>query len=50
MQEDVAEVEDQPQSEDAGGDLKADVRAILVMFSAAVLMAVHFVSGFTFDF
>jgi len=31
-------------------DSRADVRAMLVIFAAAVLMAVHFASGFTFDF
>lgn len=30
-------------------DTRADVKAILVMFGAALLMAVHFISGFTFD-
>ena len=29
---------------------KADAKAILVMFCAAIAMAVHFISGFTFDF
>ncbi len=31
-------------------DAKADRWAIVIMFTAAVLMAVHFISGFTFDF
>lgn len=31
-------------------DNKADVRAIAVVFVMLVLMAVHFISGFTFDF
>lgn len=31
-------------------DSKADTWAIIVVFVTAVLMAVHFVSGFTFDF
>lgn len=36
------------QSDDA--DTTADTKAIIVMFIAAVLMAVHFISGFNFDF
>ena len=31
-------------------DSAADTRAIVVMFAALVLMALHYVSGFTFDF
>ena len=31
-------------------DSKADTKAILIMFVTAVFMAMHFVSGFTFDF
>ena len=31
-------------------DSKADTWAILIVFVTAVLMAMHFVSGFTFDF
>lgn len=31
-------------------DTSADVRVVLVVFSAAVLLAMHVVSGFTFDF
>ena len=31
-------------------DSKADAKAIIIVFVTAVLMAVHFVSGFTFDF
>jgi hypothetical protein len=31
-------------------DSKADVRVIVVIFFTALLMAVHFISGFTFDF
>lgn len=34
----------------AAADRKADVKAILIIFTALVLMAVHFVSGWTFDF
>ena len=29
-------------------DQRTDVRAILVIFSVAILMALHFVSGWTF--
>lgn len=32
----------------ADADRKADVRAILVIFTAMVLGAVHFISGWTF--
>ena len=31
-------------------DSKADLRVIVVIFCTALLMAVHFISGFTFDF
>ena len=31
-------------------DSKADMRAAIVVFCAAVAMAIHFVAGFTFDF
>ena len=31
-------------------DSKADLKAIAIMFGAAVLLAVHMVSGFSFDF
>lgn len=31
-------------------DVAADVKAILVVFAAAVLLAIHYVSGFSFDF
>lgn len=40
---------DDIQSEEAQ-DSAADTRAILIIFGTAVLMAMHFVSGFTFDF
>lgn len=36
--------------EEGQADSRADLKAILVMFGAAVLMAVHFISGFSFDF
>ncbi len=39
-----------PAGDEADNDARADRKAILVMFVTAVLMAVHFVSGFTFDF
>ena len=31
-------------------DTKADTKVILIVFATAVLMAVHFASGFSFDF
>ena len=31
-------------------DSKADTKVILVVFVTAVLMAVHYASGFSFDF
>ena len=31
-------------------DTRADTKAIIVMFVAATFMAVHYISGFTFDF
>ena len=31
-------------------DRGADMKAIAVIFVSLVLMAIHFVSGFTFDF
>ncbi len=31
-------------------DTKADVKAIVIVFITAIVMAMHFVSGFTFDF
>ena len=31
-------------------DTAADVKAILIIFGAAVVLAMHMVSGFTFDF
>lgn len=31
-------------------DTRADTKVILIIFTTAVLMAVHFVSGFSFDF
>ena len=34
----------------ADADRRADRIAILVVFGALILMAVHFVSGWTFDF
>ena len=34
----------------AAADTLADVKAILVMFGAILLMAVHTISGFSFDF
>ena len=34
----------------ADEDIKADVKAIIVMFCAAIGMAVLYISNFTFDF
>jgi len=34
----------------AAADRRADVKAILVIFTALLLAALHFVSGWTFDF
>ncbi len=35
---------------EGAADNKADLRAVVIVFCAAVAMAIHFVSGFTFDF
>ena len=49
-----AVVTDQPQqqqpSSQSNEDSKADAQVIVVIFVTALLMALHFVSGFTFDF
>ena len=45
--EDHENSEAETPEEDA--DAKADVIAICVMFTAAVLIAAHFISGFTID-
>lgn len=37
-------------SAEEAADTAADTRAILIIFGTLVLMAVHFISGFTFDF
>lgn len=42
--------ENQTPEEAAAADRKADVIGILVIFTGMVLMALHFVSGWTFDF
>ena len=42
------ELNKQEQIEQA--DSSADVKAILVIFTAVILLAVHTVSGFSFDF
>ncbi|MFT7651788.1 MAG: hypothetical protein ACI9UU_000894 [Candidatus Azotimanducaceae bacterium] len=34
---------------ESDSDVKADVKAILVIFATALVMAMHFVSGFTLD-
>jgi hypothetical protein len=46
MSEQQASEADTPESQDS----KADARAVTIVFCAAILMAMHFVSGFTFDF
>ena len=38
------------ENNDEQKDVAADVKAILVVFAAAVLLAMHYVSGFSFDF
>ncbi|MCR9258261.1 MAG: hypothetical protein NXH95_00940 [Pseudomonadaceae bacterium] len=38
------------QTADNSDDTRADTKAIIVIFVAAIFMAVHFISGFTFDF
>lgn len=35
---------------EAQADTAADVKAVVIVFFTAVVMALHFVSGFTFDF
>ena len=47
MTEPTAENEIEQQANDS--DSKADATAIAVIFSAAVLMAAHLISGFTID-
>lgn len=42
------ELNKQEQMEQA--DSSADVKAILVIFTAVILLAIHTVSGFSFDF
>ena len=42
--------DDQSMQSEENSDSKADVHAIIIVFTAAVLMAMVFVSGFTFDF
>lgn len=37
-------------SDEASPDTKADVWAILIIFTTAVVLAMHSISGFTFDF
>ena len=50
--ESVADVEsaEQVSEPDNGADRRADLRALLTIFCAMVLSAVHFISGWTFDF
>ena len=48
-QEQVSPAE-QSNDADARADTRADTKAIIVMFVAALFMAVHYISGFNFDF
>ncbi len=41
---------DQTPEEIRAADRKADARAILIIFTALVLGAIHFASGWTFHF
>ena len=41
---------DEISEQERADDNKADAWAIAIVFVTAVVMAVHFVSGFTFDF
>jgi hypothetical protein len=41
--------ENQVENGQKSEDDSADVKAILVMFTAAVLFAAHYISGFTID-
>lgn len=38
------------QEQESEADNRADAKTILVMFAALVLFAVHFASGWSFDF
>jgi len=42
--------EELPVETNESPDTKADVWAVMIMFTAALGIAIHFVSGFTFDF
>ena len=44
------ETQTDAQAIERAADSTADVKAIVVMFGTLILMAVHFISGFTFDF
>ena len=35
---------------EADADTLADAKVVIIVFATAVVMAIHFVSGFTFDF
>ena len=50
MNEAVHEVLENLEDNHPAYDAKADARAVIIVFCAAIVMAVHFVSGFTFDF
>ncbi|MEQ8484028.1 MAG: hypothetical protein RIB46_06665 [Pseudomonadales bacterium] len=41
---------EQSTEEAEAADRRADGKAVLLIFTALVLIAVHFVSGWTFDF
>ena len=46
----MSDEQDNKTTSEAELDTKADTKAILIVFVAAVLMAMHLISGFTFDF
>ena len=50
MSEPTPDQETETETTATQDDSKADVIAIAVIFGAAVLMAAHFISGFTIDF
>jgi hypothetical protein len=46
----LVSAKEKPPEELAAEDRKADVKAIIIIFVVLVLGALHFVSGWTFDF
>ncbi|MEM9623983.1 MAG: hypothetical protein AAF993_20250 [Pseudomonadota bacterium] len=48
----MSDATEQPQDDldEAQSDSRADTKAILIIFITAVVFAVHYVSGFSFDF